>query len=63
MKGSNCSALRANAAREGGKTLTAGKGKPTQPQFTTLFSDVDCSSMSNTWRNSLDLLSYYIIDL
>ncbi|RPE00381.1 two-component system sensor histidine kinase RcsC [Candidatus Pantoea deserta] len=35
-------------------------GKSTLPQFTPLFSDGDCSSMSNTWRNSLDSLSYYI---
>ncbi|WP_312056729.1 two-component system sensor histidine kinase RcsC [Pantoea brenneri] len=35
-------------------------GKSTQPQFTPLFSDGDCTSMSNTWRNSLDSLSYYI---
>ena len=35
-------------------------GKSTLPQFTPLFSDGDCSSMSNTWRNSLDTLSYYI---
>ena len=35
-------------------------GKTTLPQFTPLFSDGDCSSMSNTWRNSLDSLSYYI---
>jgi len=35
-------------------------GKSTQPQFTPLFSDGDCSSMSTTWRNSLDSLSYYI---
>jgi len=35
-------------------------GKSTLPQFTPLFSDGDCTSMSNTWRNSLDSLSYYI---
>jgi len=35
-------------------------GKSTLPQFTPLFSNGDCSSMSNTWRNSLDSLSYYI---
>ncbi|HAK34666.1 MAG TPA: two-component system sensor histidine kinase/response regulator, partial [Pantoea sp.] len=35
-------------------------GKSTLPQFTPLFSDGDCSSMSNTWRNSLDSRSYYI---
>ena len=35
-------------------------GKTSQPQFTPLFSDGDCTSMSNTWRNSLDSLSYYI---
>ncbi|NWA64138.1 two-component system sensor histidine kinase RcsC [Pantoea sp. B9002] len=35
-------------------------GKGALPQFTPLFSDGDCTSMSNTWRNSLDSLSYYI---
>ncbi|MDF7659406.1 two-component system sensor histidine kinase RcsC [Erwiniaceae bacterium L1_54_6] len=34
--------------------------KGTLPQFTPLFSDGDCTSMSSTWRNSLDSLSYYI---
>ena len=35
-------------------------GKSTLPQFTPLFSDGDCTSMSNTWRNSLDSLGYFI---
>lgn len=35
-------------------------GKETQPQFTPLFSHADCSSMSTTWRNSLESLSYFI---
>lgn len=35
-------------------------GKSTQPQFTPLFSDGDCTSMSKAWRSSLDSLSYYI---
>ena len=35
-------------------------GKVTLPQYTPLFSNADCSSMSNTWRNSLESLSYFI---
>ncbi|WP_312240217.1 two-component system sensor histidine kinase RcsC [Pantoea sp.] len=35
-------------------------GKATLPQYSPLFSDADCTSMSNTWRNSLESLSYFI---
>lgn len=35
-------------------------GKITLPQFYPLYSDSDCSAMSNTWRNSLESLSYFL---
>ncbi len=35
-------------------------GKSTLPQFYPLYADSDCSAMSNTWRNSLESLSYFL---
>ncbi|MGE9552771.1 two-component system sensor histidine kinase RcsC [Erwinia amylovora] len=35
-------------------------GKIALPQFYPLYSDSDCSAMSNTWRNSLESLSYFL---
>lgn len=35
-------------------------GKTALPQFYPLYSDSDCSSMSNTWRSSLESLSYFL---
>ncbi|KAB8312247.1 two-component system sensor histidine kinase RcsC [Erwinia endophytica] len=35
-------------------------GKVTLPQFYPLYSDSDCNAMSNTWRNSLESLSYFL---
>lgn len=35
-------------------------GKTTLPQFYPFYSDSDCSIMSNTWRNSLESLSYFL---
>ncbi|MFU9136866.1 two-component system sensor histidine kinase RcsC [Erwinia tasmaniensis] len=35
-------------------------GKTTLPQFFPLYSDSDCSGMSNTWRSSLESLSYFL---
>ncbi len=35
-------------------------GKTALPQFFPLYSDSDCSAMSNTWRNSLESLSYFL---
>ncbi|MCU5771337.1 two-component system sensor histidine kinase RcsC [Erwiniaceae bacterium BAC15a-03b] len=35
-------------------------GKATLPQFYPLYADSDCSSMSSTWRSSLESLSYFL---
>lgn len=35
-------------------------GKASLPQFYPLYSDSDCSAMSDTWRNSLGSLSYFL---
>ncbi len=35
-------------------------GKASLPQFSPLYSDSDCSAMSDTWRNSLQSLSYFL---
>ncbi len=35
-------------------------GKTSLPQFYPLYSDSDCSAMSDTWRNSLESLSYFL---
>lgn len=35
-------------------------GKSALPQFYPLYSDSDCTAMSNTWRNSLESLSYFL---
>lgn len=35
-------------------------GKTALPQFYPLYSDSDCSAMSDTWRNSLESLSYFL---
>lgn len=35
-------------------------GKSTLPQFYPLYANSDCSTMSNTWRNSLESLSYFL---
>jgi two-component system capsular synthesis sensor histidine kinase RcsC len=34
--------------------------KATAPQFYPLYADSDCNAMSNTWRNSLEPLSYFL---
>ncbi|MGK6327671.1 two-component system sensor histidine kinase RcsC [Erwinia sp. DT-104] len=35
-------------------------GKTALPQFYPLYSDSDCSAMSDVWRNSLESLSYFL---
>ncbi|PKH24507.1 two-component system sensor histidine kinase RcsC [Enterobacterales bacterium CwR94] len=35
-------------------------GNSDMPELTPLFSDADCAAMSNTWRNSLTSLSYFL---
>ncbi|HBV38643.1 MAG TPA: two-component system sensor histidine kinase/response regulator, partial [Erwinia sp.] len=35
-------------------------GKTAPPQFYPLYSDSDCSAMSDVWRNSLESLSYFL---
>ncbi len=35
-------------------------GKAPAPQFVSLAADSDCSAMSNTWRNSVESLSYFL---
>ncbi|MTD28662.1 two-component system sensor histidine kinase RcsC [Erwinia sorbitola] len=35
-------------------------GKVSPPQFYPLYADSDCSAMSNTWRNALEPLSYFL---
>lgn len=35
-------------------------GKTALPQFYPLYADSDCSSMSNTWRSSLESLGYFL---
>ncbi|MFS2224436.1 two-component system sensor histidine kinase RcsC [Pantoea sp. B65] len=38
----------------------ASSGKVTLPQFYPLYADSDCSSMSTSWRSSLESLSYFL---
>ncbi len=52
---------RLNAASNGLDLLSGVfPGKTATPQFYPLYADSDCSAMSNTWRSSLESLSYFL---